>query len=169
MTGTENIITAGCKCGGVELEVTGALILCAACHCADCYAGSRQIEALPNACPILDRFGGTPYVLYRKDRIRYSKGAQLVKGFKVEVDSPSRIVATCCNSAMLMDLPNPMHWVPVYRARFQGEVPALEMRINAKFKATDIDVPSDVPSYSSFPLKFVAKLLAAKVAMVFHR
>jgi hypothetical protein len=61
------------------------------------------------------------------------------------------------------------HWVPGYRARFQGAVPPLQMRICTKFKPKISDVPSDVRSCSTFPFKFVAKLVAARIAMLFHR
>ncbi len=52
------------------------------------------------------------------------------------------------------------HWVPVYRARFQGAVPPLQMRICTKFKPGNSDVPSDMRSYSTSPFKFVAKLVS---------
>ncbi len=159
---------ASCKCGNVELEVIGKPILCAACHCADCHEGSRRIEALPNAAPVLDSFGGTSHVLYRKDRIQYLKGTELLKSLKVDEDSPSRVYASCCNSYMLLDIPDPMRWVPVFRGRLQGEVPPLEMRINAKFKPGAPGAPQDAPCYRSFPLKFVRKLLGSRIAMMFE-
>jgi len=165
----KNIMIARCSCGGVELEVMGEPILCAACHCADCYEGSRRIEALPNASPVLDSFGGTPHVLHRKDRIRYLKGSDSLKSLKVDDDSPKRIYSACCNSYLLLDLPSPMHWVPVFRGRFQGEPPALEMRINVKTNAGVAGAPTDVPSYPSFPIKFVMRLLGARFAMMFGR
>ena len=107
-------------------------------------------------------------MVFRKDRVRYLKGTEFLKTFKVDDDSPNRVYAACCNSYMLLDIPAPMPAVPVYRGRFQGEIPPLEMRINAKFKPED-NIPRDVPSYSSFPLKFVRKLLGAKIAMILHR
>jgi len=70
---------------------------------------------------------------------------------------------------MFMNFDDSKHWVPVYRARFQGDVSPLEMRICTKFKPDSSDVPSDVRSYSTFPFKFVAKLVAARIAMLLHR
>jgi hypothetical protein len=160
---------ARCSCGNVELEVTGKPLICVACHCADCHEGSRQIEALPNAAPILDSYGGTPHNLYRKDRMRYLKGTELLKSLKVDDDSPKRVYTTCCNSYMLLDVPAPMHWAPVNRARFQGEIPPLEMRINVKPKPGVINTPNDVPTYPSFPAKFLRRLLGAWLATVFRR
>lgn len=166
----KNVTTARCTCGSVELEAIGAPIMGVACYCDDCQEGARQIEALPNACPVRDPDGGTAYLLYRKDRFKRSKGAQLLKGYKLREKSvTSRIVATCCNSAMFLEFDNGQHWVSLWRARFQGDVPPLQMRIQTKFKPENSDVPSDVPSYPTFPLKFVAKLVAARIAMMLRR
>jgi hypothetical protein len=162
--------TAQCTCGRVELEAVGAPIISVACYCDDCQEGSRQIEALPNARPVRDPDGGSTYVLYRKDRVECSRGAQFLQGYKIrEKSATNRVVATCCNSAMFMNFDDGKHWVPVYRARFGGDVPPLQMRICTKFKSEDSDVPSDVRSYPSFPLTFVAKLVGAKIAMLLHR
>ncbi|MDB5393051.1 MAG: hypothetical protein JWM91_557 [Rhodospirillales bacterium] len=57
----------------------------------------------------------------------------------------------------------------MYRGRFQGDIPPLQMRFQTRFKPENGDVPSDVPSYPAFPLKFLVKLLGARVAMLLHR
>src|ERR1700730_12987205 len=163
-------MTASCSCGSVELEAVGAPIASVVCYCDDCQEGSRQIEALPNARPVQDPDGGTAYVLYRKDRVKCARGALLLKSHKIrEKSATNRVVATCCNSPMLLNFDDGKHWVDVYWARFQGDVPPLQMRICTKFKPENGDVRSDVPSYSSYPLKFLAKLLAARIAMLLHR
>jgi hypothetical protein len=93
----------------------------------------------------------------------------LMQGHKIRVESATtRVVAACCNSAMFLDFEKG-HWFSVYRARFQGDVSPLQMRIQTKFKLENNQVPSDVPSYSSFPFRFVAKLVAARIAMLLHR
>lgn len=51
--------TALCLCGSVELELIGTSIISVVCYCDDCQVGSEQIEALPNAKPILDSYDGT--------------------------------------------------------------------------------------------------------------
>jgi hypothetical protein len=83
---THNMQIARCSCGNVEIETVGIPIASAVCYCDSCQEGSRQIEALTNAVPILDPDGGTAYVLYRKDRIKYLKGAELLKGYKLEIN-----------------------------------------------------------------------------------
>jgi hypothetical protein len=163
--------TASCSCGSVELEAIGAPITSVVCYCDDCQEGSRRIEALPNAPPVRDSDGGTAYILYRKDRVKCSRGALLLKSYKIrEKSATNRVVATCCNSAMFLNFDDGKHWVDVYRSRFKGDLPPLQMRICTKFQpANGGDVPSDVPGYSTFPLKFLAKLLGARIAILLHR
>jgi hypothetical protein len=140
------------------------------CYCDSCQEGSRQIDALPNARPILGTDGGTAYVLYRKDRIQYSKGAELLKGYTIEENSTtSRVVASCCNSAMVMRFDDAKHWVPVYRARFQDDVPPLQWRICTKFKPENAMIPTDVPSSTMYPAGFMWTLLTSKISMLFGR
>jgi hypothetical protein len=125
---------------------------------------------LNNAPPILGADGGTAYVLYRKDRINYSKGTGLLKALTVDEKSPtSRVVATCCNSAMVMRLGDPMHWVPMYRARFQSDIPPLQWRICTKFKPPNAEIPKDVPSSSMYPPRLMWKLLTSKISMLLGR
>jgi hypothetical protein len=61
------------------------------------------------------------------------------------------------------------HWFSVYRDRFVGNVPSLQLRIQLKFKPENCKIPNDVPGYSTFPLKFIAALMYARVAMLFNR
>ena len=166
----KNNMTAACSCGTVELEVIGVPITSVVCYCDDCQEGSRQLQALPNARPVQDPDGGTAYILYRKDRVKCSKGALHLKSHKIREDSATnRVIATCCNSAMILNFDDGKHWVDVYRSRFKGDLPPLQMRICTKFKPANSAVPSDVPGYSTYPFKFLARLLASRIAMLFHR
>lgn len=161
---------ARCSCGSVELEASGPPITSTVCYCDTCQLGSRQIEQLPNAAPILGPDGGTAYMLYRKDRVVTTKGAALLKGYRIdETSATSRVVATCCNAAMLMRLADEMHWIPVFRARFQGELPPLEWRICTKFKPENAVIPTDVPSSAMYPAGVMWKLLTSKLAMLLGR
>jgi hypothetical protein len=161
--------TARCACGSVELQLIGAPIVSSVCYCDSCQQGSRQIEALPDARPVLDPDGGTAYVLYRKDRMRCSSGAPSLREYRIKEGSPtSRVVATCCNSAMYLTFEKG-HWFSVYRGRLQGDVPPVQMRIQTKFRPDNVDLPSDVPSYPAFPVRFLAKLVAARIAMLLRR
>src|SRR5260370_34280610 len=95
---------ASCACGSVAFEAIGAPITSVVCYCDDCQEGSRQIEALPNARPVRDPDGGTAYSVYRKDRVKCSRGALLLKSHKIrEKSATNRVIATCCNSAMFLN------------------------------------------------------------------
>jgi len=146
-----------CSCGNVEFEAIGAPIMTVTCYCDDCQEGSRRIEALPNALPARDSDGGTTYLLYRKDRFKSSKGDQFLQDLRIREKSPTkRVLATCCNSAMFLNFEKG-HWLSIYRARFVGDVPPLQMRIQTRFRPKNSEVPSEVPSYPGFPFKFVAR------------
>lgn len=166
---TKHRTTARCSCGSVELEAIGDPIVSTVCYCRSCQEGSRQIEALPNGRPVCGSDGGTAYVLYRKDRVEYSKESRLLRGHKLSDDSATtRFVAACCDSPMYLDFEKG-HWLSVYRMALQGDLPPLEMRAQTKSKPAGVDLPDDVPSYPGYPLKFIAKLLAARIAMLFRR
>ena len=140
------------------------------CYCDSCQDGARQIETATNAAPILGPDGGTAYILYRKDRITYSKGAELLKDYKIdETSTTNRVVAACCGSAMVMRFDDAKHWVPMYRARFQGDLPPLQWRICTKFKPANSVIPADIPSSAMYPAGFMWKLLTSKMAMLFAR
>jgi hypothetical protein len=164
------IRTATCACGSVELEAVGKPIVSAVCYCDDCQKGARQIQALPNAGPVADPDGGTEYILYRKDRFACTKGADLLKSYKLkQMSATNRVVATCCNSAMFVNFDRGPFWVTAYRARFHGDVPPLQLRICTKFKPNNVVLPRDVPSAERYPPLMVVKLLAARVAMLLGR
>jgi hypothetical protein len=165
----KNHLTARCSCGNVELEAIGDPITSAVCYCESCQQGSRQIEALPNGRAACGPDGGTPYVLYRKDRVEYSKGPRLLRGLKLRDESSTRrVVASCCDSPMFLDFEKG-HWLSVYRTALRGDVPPPEMRVHTKSRPAGTDLPDDVPSYSGFSFKFMAKLFGAWIAMLLRR
>lgn len=163
-------LTATCACGSVELEAAGLPIVSSVCYCEDCQKGAERIEALPNACAVRDPDGGTAYILYRKDRIACSKGAELLRRYKLkDTSATNRVVASCCNSAVFMDFDKGPHWVSAYRARFRGELPPLQMRICTRSRADGVVLPDDVPSHKGYPPALIFKLLASRVAMLLGR
>ena len=164
------ILAATCACGRVEYEASGKPIVSSVCYCDDCQNGGAQIEALPNAPAVRDGDGGTPYILYRKDRIACTKGAELLKSYKLKDTSiTNRMVATCCNSAVVVSFDRGPHWISAYRARFCGELPPLQFRMCTKFKPDGVEIPNDVPSSRGYPLGLIVKLLASRVAMLLGR
>ena len=48
--------------------------------------------------------GGTEYVLYRKDKVTFKKGKELLLDYRIEGEAfTKRTVASCCNSAMYLE------------------------------------------------------------------
>lgn len=157
--------TIACRCGAVEIELTGAPFLVNICHCDDCQRGSAQLERLPGAPKILDSYGGSPYVLYRKDRIAFLRGRELPTDRRIEGErNTKRVVASCCNSPLFLDF-EPGHWISVYQQRFDAPVPPARMRVQTRFMPAG-PLPDDgLPLHGGFPLSMIAKLLAARIAM----
>ncbi len=162
-TGLER--SAACACGRVRLKLSGAPILSAACCCSDCQAGGRLIEARPNAAPIRDEFGATPYLIYRDDRFACVAGEDALEGVKLAPDAPTtRYVAACCNCGMYLKH-GPGWWTSVYRARVEGDPPPIQLRNKTASLPPDVVLPKDVPSYPGFPPKLIFGLLSARLAM----
>jgi hypothetical protein len=166
----DNGMIAACICGGVEIEVVGTPITSVVCYCDDCQEGARQIEALPGAPAILDATGGSAYLVYRKDRVSCSKGAALLKPLKIRATSvTNRVIAACCNSAMLLNFDDSKHWIDIYRERVRGTAPPTQMHMCTRFKRPVHEVPHGIPGYSGYPVKFLAQLAKARVVMSLAR
>ena len=166
-TGSER--TAACACGRVRLRLVGAPILSAACCCTDCQAGGRLIEAKPDAAPIRDAVGATPYLIYRDDRFACVAGEDALEGIKLSEGAPTtRYVATCCNSAMYLKHA-PGWWTSVYRARVEGDPPPVQFRNKTASLAPDVILPKDMPAYPGYPFKLIRRLMLARLAMMLAR
>jgi hypothetical protein len=163
------ILTAECTCGRVVFEARGAPIVGVSCYCKSCQTAGQQIERLSSAPKVLDCDGGTSYLLYRKDRISCAKGSEHLREFKLTSASPTRrMVATCCNSAMLLEFAKG-HWLTMYRSRFPGDAPPIEMRVMTRDRPQNERLSDGVPSYRTRNGKFMWKLLTTKIAMLFGR
>jgi hypothetical protein len=163
---------ARCACGTVEIAFSGSPIASVVCYCDDCQEGGRRIEALPAGRPVRDADGGTAYVVYRRDRVQCVAGEAQLEPHKLRPESAtSRVVASCCGSAMLLRFDGgKFWWTDVYRARLVSEAPATEMRVCTKFRERgDLTGAAEVPSYPGYPLRFVARLVAARMGMLLGR
>jgi hypothetical protein len=158
-------LKAGCACGCVEYEALGAPITSVICYCASCQKAGRDFEQFPGAPPVLDSDGDTAFVLYRRDRVRCRQGRGHLKEYRLNSDSPTRrVVATCCNSAIFLDFTKG-HWLSIYRCRVTLGAPEIEMRVMTQDRRAAGALASDVPNYRGRSGRFMAKLLAAWVAM----
>jgi hypothetical protein len=141
-----------CACGCVQMEVEQTPIIATECHCNSCHAAGERLRALEGAPDVRGRNGGTPFVLYRKDRVRFVTGLDRLRAFRLTQDaSTRRAVATCCNTPMFLEFKGG-HWLSVY-AGDRAEAAALSQ---------------DVPHGTRQTLGFYARLLGAWAAMGFR-
>jgi hypothetical protein len=63
----------------------------------------------------------------------------------------------------------PGWWTSLYRARFSDDAPPVEFRNKVASLPPGVTLPKDVPAYPGFPLRFLARLLWARLAMGLRR
>lgn len=159
----------GCSCGKVQIEISGSPFMVNICHCDDCQRGSAQLEELPGAPKILDPYGGTPYVLFRKDRIVISRGREYLADQRIDGEKNTRrVVASCCNSPLFLDF-EPGHWIDLYQLRFDDPVPSARMRVQTRFMPPGATPDDGLPLHPGFPASMMVKLLATRIAMGFGK
>jgi hypothetical protein len=160
---------ASCRCGQVAFEAAGAPILSATCYCESCRKAARQFEQAPGAPSVLNAEGGVDYCLFRKDRVKITKGAEHLRAHRLAEASPTRrVVAACCNAPMFLDFTKG-HWLNIYRDRLPADAPPPEMGVMAKDRPAGAARPGGLPAYPTYPPKFMIRLLAAWAAMGFRR
>jgi hypothetical protein len=158
-----------CQCGRVECLGIGAPILAATCYCSDCRAAARQIEAAGGP-PVADPDGGTALSLFRNDRFSHSRGAELLVPHKLRADSPtSRMVASCCNSALYLRFADGRFWVSVMNNRMLGAQPEIEARLETRNRDSTLPWPDDAPRYATFPKRWLFRLLGEWFRMKLSR
>ena len=161
------VFTASCRCGEVALEIAGPPIIGAGCYCESCQDAGRRFAAIEGATPTVREDGETPYLLYRKDRIRCVRGGDRLVEHRLTPDAPTRrMLSACCNSAMFLEFKGG-HWLSVYRDRVP-DAPPLDVRVMTSDRPPGPPLPADIPSYKTHSGKFMWKLLGAWVAMGFR-
>lgn len=161
-------ISIRCECGSVSIEAEAAPIMTVACYCHSCQTAAAQMESLPDAPALLDKDGGTHFVMYRKDRMKCSAGPGYLREHRLKPDSETRrVIAVCCNSPMFLEFEKG-HWLSLYKDRFKpAERPALDMRTMTKDRRPDVTFGDTIPSPNSHTIRFMWNLMAAWVLMGF--
>jgi hypothetical protein len=163
-------LIASCACGEVEIEAFGAPIAATICYCDDCQAAAAGIEAMPGAPAFREPDGGTPLIVFRKDRVRCVRGAANLKTLKLREGSPTnRKLASCCNSVMVLDFDDTKHWADIYGARIKENAPEPEMLVCTKFAAQPPSNPRRLPAYPGYAPRLLIRLLKARIAMLFSK
>ncbi|EDQ03448.1 hypothetical protein DSM14862_04108 (plasmid) [Sulfitobacter indolifex] len=70
----------GCACGQTHLEVEGKPVASVEYCCNSCREAARRMQGLEGAPRTLTDHGTTPFVMYRKDRVRFLAGASNLRG-----------------------------------------------------------------------------------------
>lgn len=158
-----------CSCGQVALRLSGSHILSTECLCAECQQAAAAFKALKGARPVADDKGATPFVLYRKDRVRCERGQEWLREHRLtETSKTRRVVASCCNTPMFLEFTQG-HWLSLYGTLWpEGTLPRLEMRTMTKEAAPGVVLPADVPNPRTHTVGFFARLLGAWAEMGFR-
>jgi hypothetical protein len=163
MTSSPTISRFECKCGKVGFDAVGEPIMTVTCHCVSCRQAAEQLEAIPGATRVANGEGGTDYVMMRKDRLRCTKGEDLLRAHRLTPEATTRrVLAGCCHSPMFLEFKGG-HWLSIYRDRLESP-PSIEMRTMAGVRSFS----DAIPTYRSHSLNFMWRLFKAWAAMGFR-
>ena len=164
-----HVARLACACGQVLLEIDRAPIVSTECHCNSCRAAGARLQTLPGAPPLLQPNGGTRFVLYRKDRVRFLEGTERLREFRLKPGAKTRrVVATCCNTSIFLEFENG-HWLSLYGCLWpEGNLPPLGLRTMTGDLPDASVLSDDVPNGKRQSLSFFARLLGAWIAMGFR-
>ena len=119
---------------------------------------------------MLDPDGGTTLTLFRSNRFVVAKGSERLVPHKLTPGSiTSRMVASCCNSAMFLSFDKGPHWVSVLRNRFISEQPPIQFRHMTKYRSSPLPYPDAIKTYPKFPIRFLGRVLRDRLAMALGR
>lgn len=165
MNATKRLLT--CTCGELKIEAVGKPILGVACYCESCQTAAKQL-GFPQQAPLAEPDGGTPFVLYRKDRVVLPASDSLREHRLSPTSTTRRVIATCCDTPLFLEFENG-HWVSIYASRFvPHERPGIEMRTMTRDAPPGVEFTDQIPSYSTHGGGFMARLLWTWVLMGFR-
>jgi len=160
--------TLACACGQFHVELVGDPFIATECHCNSCREAAARLAALPPAFSPAGDNGGTPYILYRKDRIRFPDGTAALRAFRLGASAPTRRVLTaCCNSPVFLELQDG-HWLSLYVGLWpEASRPAIDIRTMTADLPAGTTLDDALPAGRRATAGFYARLLAAWIAMGF--
>jgi hypothetical protein len=161
--------TLRCACGQVEIEAAGSPIMTVECCCNSCRTAGLKLKALPGAPPFLAANGNTPYVMMRKDRLRFVAGTENLREYRLTPESKTRrVVAVCCKTPVFCEF-EMGHWLSVYATMWpEAARPAIEMRTMTADLPAGVVMPDDVPNPKHHTFAFYRKLMSAWIGMGFR-
>ena len=140
-------------------EATSPPLMSVICHCSSCQKAAERIEEKDRAPAVSDAHGGTPLVVFDGRDTECVQGEELTEGMRLNDSTiTQRIIATCCNSALMLDFDKGPYWVSAFHDRVE-DAPAPEWRVQTKDAANPEKLPNDVPAYRAWPATFFFRLL----------
>ena len=160
--------TLACACGRFHVEVDGAPFITAECHCNSCRSAAHRLAALPPSFPLTSASGGVPYVLYRKDRVRFPDGTASLAEFRLSDSAPTRrVLTTCCNTPVFTEFQGG-HWLSLFAGLWPAATrPPMQIRTQTGSVPEGTKLDDSLPSSGMVTAGFYAKLLWAWIAMGF--
>lgn len=160
--------TLTCACGRFHLELKDEPFITAECHCRSCRSAAQRLGALPPAFPLTAGSGGVPYVLYRKDRVRFPDGTAALAEFRLSDTAPTRrVLTTCCNTPVFTEFEGG-HWLSLFAGLWPAEIrPPMQIRTQTGDVAEGTVLDTSLPAGAMTTAGFYAKLLGVWIAMGF--
>ena len=170
MTKTNPNHVAQCRCGAVEIGAWSNPLVVAACYCDDCQAASGRLAASANGAPVASADGGTEFMVFRRDRIACTRGADRLRAMRLtDASRTRRMIAGCCATPMYLAFDDKRPWVSALRASFGADAPPVEMRICTRFRRSEAQVDDGLRSYPGYPAAMMVRIMAVWPLMLFSR
>jgi hypothetical protein len=161
---------AHCRCGAVEVGAWGEPIAVNACYCDDCQEAAQRLTSSANLAPAASDDGGTEFMLFRRDRIACTRGADRLQAMRLtDASKTRRMIAGCCATPMYLAFDDKRPWVSAFRASFGADAPPVEMRICTRFRRPEEKAKDDLPSHPGYPPAMIVRILAAWPLTLFSR
>ena len=161
---------AHCRCGAVEVGAWGEPIIATACYRDDCQTAAHRLAASGDSAPAASADGGTEFMLFRRDRIACTRGADRLQAMRLtDASKTRRMIAGCCATPMYLAFDDKRPWVSAYRASFGADAPPVEMRICTRFRQSEEKAEDGLPSHPGYPPAMLIRILAAWPFMLFGR
>ena len=161
---------AHCRCGKVEVGAWGAPIAVGACYCNDCQEAAQRLAASADVAPAASADGGTEFMVFRRDRIACSGGADRLRAMRLtDASKTRRMIAGCCVTPMYLAFDDKRPWVSAFRASFEADVPPVQMRICTRFRRAEDKATDDLPEHNGYPAAMILRVLAVWPRMLFSR
>ena len=170
MTKTNPAHVARCRCGAVEIGAWAEPIVVSACYCDDCQAAAQEIAESAPSAPAVSADGGTEFMLFRRDRIACTQGAENLQAMRLTAASKTRrMIAGCCATPMYLAFDDKRPWVSAFRASFGAGAPPVEMRICTRFRRSEETADDGVASHPGYPLGMMFRILGTWPLMLLSR